>query len=89
MPLPGPVILFDFDILLKSGHRELISAQQGRDPIAMDEHRIRLELHESPLVTTEIILDRSDIAILKVTRTEVPQDDAIVASLEAGDFARL
>ena len=87
--LPPPLILFDFDILLVNGQRQTYAAQQGRDPIAMDEHRIRLELHESPTTTTEVIIERSAIAILSVTRTEAPQDATVLQALEAGTYATL
>lgn len=87
--MPDPLILYDFDVLLTSGHRELFSVQQGRDTIGMDESRIRLELHDSPTTTTEVILERKDIAILKVTKTEVPRDASIVEALEAGTYVNL
>lgn len=68
---PRPRVVFDFEFQFAHVAPLYASAEEGRDTIAADEARIRLELHPEPGVTEELIVQRSELAYMRTTKREI------------------
>lgn len=74
----APLVLFDFEFCFRtSGVKEYFSAQDGRDKIAIDDARMRLELHPDPQTIDEIIIQRAELAYMRTTKRTVAPEATI------------
>jgi hypothetical protein len=80
-------VLFEFDILYRTGGTLFLTAQEGRDAFGLDEERLRIELRPDEATIEEYLIERSSIACLHTTRRVVPVDPA--TPLEAAFADRL
>jgi hypothetical protein len=67
-------VFFDFEFQFKSGESLHVTAEVGRDEIAADAERVRLELRLSDDCVEEIIIHRSELAYMRtMKRTVTPE----------------
>lgn len=72
-----PKVLFDLEFQFKSGDTLCLSAEEGRDRIAADEARVRIEIHQSDDVVEEIIVTRSELAYMRTIRRAVKPETRV------------
>jgi len=76
--------VFEFEFGLTNGTVLYETAEGGRDVIAADAERVRLEIHEGDGSVREVIVNRAPeaLAYLRTTKREVPVEEerAVVVS---------
>jgi len=76
-----PKVQFDFEFHFASGAAAFFTAEEGRDKIAADEVRVRLELHPDPATTEEVIVSRAALAYMRTTRREIEPETQLHTDL--------
>ncbi len=68
-----PKVLLDIEFYFYGGHVLQTTMEEGRDTIAEDDARYRIELHPSETETVEHIIDRSRVERMTTTRRIVEE----------------
>jgi hypothetical protein len=72
-----PKVFFDFEFQFKSGEALHVTAEEGRDLIAADAERVRLELRLSEDCVEEIIVHRAELAYMRTTKRTVQPETPV------------
>lgn len=72
--MDNPRVYYDFEFLFLNGQRECYTAEEGRDRIAADDARVRLELHHTEDAIEEIIVHRSALALMRTVKRIIHPD---------------
>lgn len=82
-----PVVIYDFEFgFLAGGAPLFITAHQGRDHIAADEARVKIELHPDEDTVEEVIVSRASLAYMRTTqRTVQPEPTVGEAQIPLGE----
>lgn len=62
---------YDFEFCFTNGAVQCLTAVDGRDTIAADDQRVRLELHQDADTVEEVIISRSQLAYMRTTKRTV------------------
>tara|TARA_R110000737_G_scaffold89969_1_gene122394 strand:+ start:297 stop:560 length:264 start_codon:yes stop_codon:yes gene_type:complete len=68
------VVIYDFDFRFRNGHELQFSAEQGRDVIAADDHRVKVQLRQSPECSEEIIVYLEDTSYHRIIQRTVEDE---------------
>lgn len=83
--MSDPIVMYDFEWGFQSGDKQFITAIEGRDRIARDDVRMRVEAHTSEHVTEEIIVHLGTLEYERTTKrtlVDEAQADALVKLVE-------
>lgn len=73
---------FDFEFGFLSGETQFFSAVEGRDKIAADDARVRLELHPDDATVEEVIVHRSALSYMRTTKRTVTAEPTFDQKVE-------
>ena len=71
MSEPQAKVFYDFEFCFINGQMPCFTVEEGRDKVAMDQERIRLEIHHFPTMVEEVIVLRSALAYMRTTQRTV------------------
>ncbi len=63
-----PITTYDIEFGFLNGSTQFVTVQEGRDRIAVDDVRVRAELHPDPDTVEEVIVHRSALAYMRSTK---------------------
>lgn len=71
---PESIVRYEFEFGFLNGQTQFFTTQEGRDRMAIDAERVRLELHHEPDAVEEVIVHRSALAYMRTTKRTVQPD---------------
>jgi hypothetical protein len=77
-----PKVLFDFEFAFMSGQTLYVTAEDGRDRIAIDDLRVLIQVKTTPEQLEETIVHRGALAYMRMTKREVAQEPELTEGLK-------
>ena len=87
MPDATVTVQFEFEFGFLNGSTQYFTAQDGRDRIAADDARVRLEIHHDEATVEEIIVTRSALAYMRTTKRTVTVEPTLEDQIDAAIIA--